>query len=97
MKTVDQCLIGFCSKIFARHVAINVTLQRLKFRHGVTEALDKNCVAALVLLDSSVAFDVIGQGIVRRRLGKSFSGDIGMRMMSKFRKVDRQSKYEYTT
>ena len=44
----------------------------LKVHHDIAEALDRKCMAALVLLDLSAAFDVIDHKILQTRLEHSF-------------------------
>jgi len=44
----------------------------LKVHHDIAEALDRKCMAALVLLDLSVAFDVIDHKILQTRLEHLF-------------------------
>ena len=44
----------------------------LKIHHDIAEALDRKCLAALVLLDLSAAFDVIDHKILQTRLEYSF-------------------------
>ena len=44
----------------------------LKVHHDITEALDRKCTAALVLLDLSAAYDVIDHTILQTRLEHSF-------------------------
>ena len=49
--------LPFLSKILERLVATETAL--LKVHRDIVEALDRKCMAALVLLDLSTAFDVI--------------------------------------
>ena len=44
----------------------------LKVHHDIAEALDMKCMAALVLLDLSAAFDIIDHNILQTRLDHSF-------------------------
>ena len=44
----------------------------LKVHRDIAEALDTKCMAALVLLDLSAAFDVVDQRILQNRLEHSF-------------------------
>jgi len=44
----------------------------LGVHHDIAEALDRKCMAALVLLDLSAAFDVIDHKILQKRLEYSF-------------------------
>jgi len=44
----------------------------LNVHHDIAEALDRKCMAALVLLDLSAAFDVIDHKILQTRLEHSF-------------------------
>jgi len=44
----------------------------LKVHHDIAKALDRKCMAALVLLDLSAAFDVIDHKILQTRLEHSF-------------------------
>ena len=44
----------------------------LKVHHDIAEALDRKCMAALVLLDLCAAFDVIDHKILQTRLEHSF-------------------------
>jgi hypothetical protein len=44
----------------------------LRVHHDISIALDKNCCAALLMLDLSAAFDMIHHNILQKRLEYSF-------------------------
>jgi len=54
------------------HTGHSTDTSLLKVHHDIAEALDRNCMAALVLLELPAAFDIIDHKILQTRIEHSF-------------------------